>query len=81
MRYYEFIIEGNNAASDLAKELPSLAKHDYDTIDKLMRNIANKHKITGKVLHDLFVNQYKKTPDDWIKGKLDEANVDCRLGQ
>lgn len=58
---------------ELAKRLPSLAKHDYDTIDKLMRKVANKHRITGKVLHDLFVKKYHKTPDHWIKNKLDET--------
>lgn len=61
-----------SAASELAKKLPSLKKHDYDTIDDLMRSIAKKHSITGKALHDLFVHKYKKTPDSWIKGKLDE---------
>jgi len=58
--------------------LPSLAKHDYDTIDKLMQKISKKHKITGKALHDLFVKKYHKTPDNWIKGKLDE-DVKCDL--
>lgn len=58
---------------ELAKKLPSLAKHDYDTIDRLMRNISKKHHITGKALHNLFVKKYKKTPDNWIKNKLDES--------
>ena len=57
---------------ELAKKLPSLAKHDYTTIDKLMQKIAKKHRITGKALHDLFVKEYHKTPDSWIKNKLDE---------
>ena len=61
-----------SAASDLAKELPSLAKHDYNTIDKLMRKVANKHRISAKALHDLFIQKYRKTPDNWISGKLDE---------
>ena len=52
MRATEFITE--SAVSELVKELPSLAKHDYDAIDKLMRKIAQKHKITGKALHNLF---------------------------
>ena len=64
---------------ELAKKLPSLAKHDYNTIDKLMRKIAKKHSINHKVLQDLFTQKYKKTPSDWIKGKLDEANVQCDL--
>ncbi len=68
------------AVSELAKELPSLKKHDYNTIDLLMRKISKKHHITGKALHDLFVKQYKATPDSWIKNKLDEVdNVDCDL--
>ena len=62
-----------SAATDLAKKLPSLDKHDYNTIDKLMRKIAKKHRITGDALHDLFVRKYHKTPDSWIKDKLDEV--------
>jgi RNA polymerase sigma factor (sigma-70 family) len=62
-----------SAASELAKKLPSLDKHDYNTIDKLMKNIAKKHRITGDALHDLFVRKYHKTPDSWIKDKLDEV--------
>jgi hypothetical protein len=49
-----------SAALELAKRLPSLQKHDYTTIDKLM--------------HDLFVHKFKRTPDEWVKNKLDEAN-------
>jgi hypothetical protein len=69
-----------SAVDELKKELPSLKKHDYDTIDKLMRGIARKHKITGKALHNLFVKKYHKTPDDWIKNKLDEEE-ECDLAQ
>lgn len=64
--------------SELAHKLPSLEKHNYDTIDKLMQKVAKKHRITGKILHDLFVKKYRSTPDDWIKGKLDEE-VECDL--
>jgi hypothetical protein len=60
------------AAAELAKKLPSLHKHDYNTIDKLVRNIAYKHKITHKALHDLFTKKFKQTPHNWISGKLDE---------
>ncbi len=77
MRFNEVLLE--SAASELAKKLPSLSKHDYNTIDKLMRNIAVKHKITANALHDLFVKKYHKTPDNWIKNKLDEDNVSCEL--
>ena len=61
-----------SAAGELARKLPTLKKHDYDTIDRLMQGIAKKHRITGKALHNLFVHKFKKTPDEWIKGKLDE---------
>jgi hypothetical protein len=66
----DFIPE--TAAIELAKKLPSLAKHDYQTIDKLMQKIAKKHQITGSALHKIFVKKYKKTPDSWIKNKLNE---------
>lgn len=70
MRAKDFTIE--NPVYELAEKLPSLAKHDYTTIDKLMKNISKRHHITSKVLHDLFVKKYKTTPDEWIKNKLDE---------
>lgn len=67
---------------ELAKQLPSLAKHDYNTIDDLMRKIAKKHKITSKALDSLFRKKFKDRPDRWIKNKLDETdNVDCDLEQ
>jgi hypothetical protein len=72
MRFHQLISE--SATSELAHKLPSLEKHNYTTIDKLMRKIANKHKINGKALHDLFVKKFGSTPDNWIKRKLDEDN-------
>jgi hypothetical protein len=73
----EIILE--SAASELAKKLPSLEKHDYNTIDQLMRKIAAKHHITGKALHDLFVKRYSSTPDSWIKNKLDETDEELNI--
>lgn len=63
-----------SATNELAKRLPSLQKHDYTTIDKLMRQVASRHSITSKALHDLFVKKFKRSPDNWVKGKLDEEN-------
>lgn len=77
MKAIDFISE--SAAGELAKKLPSLEKHDYSTIDRLMRTVAQKHRITGKALHDLFVKKYNKTPDNWISNKLDEDDVDLEL--
>lgn len=69
-----------SAVDELVKELPSLAKHNYTTIDQLMRKVAKKHKLTDKALEHLFKNKFKKTPHHWVDGKLDEAdNVDCDL--
>jgi hypothetical protein len=62
-----------SAVDELAKRLPSLEKHDYNTIDDLMRKVARKHKITDKALKDLFTKKFKDTPDRWISGKLDET--------
>lgn len=77
MRISEVLIE--SATGELAKKLPSLSKHNYNTIDKLMRGIAKRHNITANALHDLFVKKYHKTPDDWVKNKLDETEVECDL--
>lgn len=79
MKAIDFISE--SAASELAKKLPSLEKHDYTTIDRLMRTVAKKHRITGKALHDLFVRKFHKTPDNWISSKLDEDNIDTEIQQ
>lgn len=72
MRAKDFIIE--SAIDDLVKELPSLSKHNYDTIDKLVRTIAKKHKITDKALEHLFMRKFKKTPRNWLRNKLDETD-------
>jgi hypothetical protein len=63
------------AVSELANELPSLAKHDYTTIDDLMRKVASRHKITSNALHSLFKKKFNDTPDRWIKNKLNENDT------
>lgn len=77
MKAHEFLTE--SPERELAKKLPTLAKHDYNTIDRLMQKIAKKHKITGKKLHDKFVKKYHKIPDDWIKEKISETQVDDEI--
>lgn len=72
MKANQFIIE--SAADELAKKLPSLTKHDYNSIDRLMQKIAHRHHINGKRLHDLFIKKFGDTPDNWIKHKLDESD-------
>lgn len=73
-----FILE--TAVSDLVKRLPSLEKHNYNTIDSLVRSVASKHRITSDALQNLFKKKFKKTPDDWIRNKLDETgDIECDL--
>jgi hypothetical protein len=79
MRAEQFINE--SASSELAKKLPSLAKHDYNTIDKLMQKVAKRHNITGKILHDMFVKKFGDTPDNWVKSKLSENDTENDLEQ
>jgi len=62
------------AVKELTKKLPSLAKHDYNTIDTLMKSVAKKHRISHHVLHDVFLQTHKKSPDSWIKDSLQEDN-------
>lgn len=38
----------------------------YDIIDKIMAQIAKAHGISGKKLHDMWVDKYKQIPDKWI---------------
>jgi len=61
-----------SAIDDLVTKLPSLKKHDYNTIDLLVQQISKKHRISNRVLRDLFIKKFKATPDKWITGKLDE---------
>lgn len=77
MRFNEITKE--SAVSELVKELPSLAKHDYDTLDRLLKKVAKKHKITDKALEKLFRQKFKKTPRHWVDGKLDETEVEGDL--
>ena len=68
----EFVLEA--PAIELAKRLPSLSKHQYNTIDQLIRSVAKKHNITNTALENIFLKKYNKTPSEWVKNKLDEKN-------
>ena len=68
-----------SAIDDLVKELPSLAKHKYDTMDRLLKKVAAKHKISDKALERLFTNKFNKSPSNWLKNKLDETSDDIDL--
>lgn len=72
---------GETAVMELYQKLPSLSKHNYNTIDKLLRTIAQKHDMNHDALNDLFVKKFNRSPDSWVKGKLDESDVECDLEQ
>jgi len=38
----------------------------YDIIDRIMTRIARSHSISGKKLHDMWVDKYRQIPDTWI---------------
>jgi hypothetical protein len=77
MRFGEVLSE--SAIHKLARKLPSLEKHDYTTLDRLLKTVAKQHNLTGKALSDLFVKKFHITPNDWIKHKLNENDVDSDL--
>jgi hypothetical protein len=70
MRSAEFVTE--DVVLKLEKGLKKLPSHSYDAIDKLMQRISDNAGITGKKLHDMFVNKHDLTPDTWIKKQVDE---------
>jgi hypothetical protein len=68
-----------SAIDDLVKELPSLAKHKYDTMDRLLKKVAAKHRISDKALERLFTKKFNKSPSNWLKNKLDETSNELDL--
>lgn len=82
--YYGSSGEGDSAGGDgggesMHDKLPSLEKYDYDTIDRVVKDIAKRHRLSSKILKRVFNKKYKETPDKYIKGKLDETHVECDL--
>lgn len=68
-----------SAIDDLVKELPSLAKHKYDTMDRLLKKVASKHKISDRALERLFTKKFNKSPSNWLKNKLDETSNEINI--
>jgi predicted nucleotidyltransferase len=48
----------------------------YDIIDGIMTRIARSHSISGKKLHDMWVDKYRQIPDTWI---MNENFADGRV--
>jgi predicted nucleotidyltransferase len=64
-------ILAEDAVTDLEKDLKNPSS--YDAIDHMMTAISKKNKITPKKLHDEFVDKHDETPDDWMKGHINES--------
>ena len=74
MKITDIIVESKTdsaAVTELKKGLLSAKKRgdkmDYDGVAKVMEKVWNKYKMTGKELHDVFVNEVGLIPDTWIK--------------
>ena len=66
--------DNKNAVVVLEKELLSLKDISYSSIDKLMKSICAKYKITAQKLHDDFVKKHGVIPDEWIKKNKNTNN-------
>ncbi len=66
----------SQAVTELENKLLKLSNISYDSIDSLMRKIMKSYDITAKELHNAFKQKNKKTPDDWIKGKMKKLQED-----
>jgi hypothetical protein len=66
----------SQAVIELENKLLKLSNISYNSIDSLMRKIIKSYNITAKELHNAFKQKNKKTPDDWIKGKMKKLQED-----
>ena len=66
----------SQAVTELENKLLKLSNTSYDSIDSLMRKIMKSYDITAKELYNAFKQKNKKTPDDWIKGKMKKLQED-----
>jgi hypothetical protein len=66
----------SQAVTELENKLLKLSNISYDSIDSLMRKIMKSYDITAKEFHNAFKQKNKKTPDDWIKGKMKKLQED-----
>jgi ABC-type proline/glycine betaine transport system substrate-binding protein len=68
----QFLKEEKDCCAELASALEKNKVTSYDGIDTIMQRIAKEHDMTPKALHNAWMKRYNKTPDDWIKDKLNE---------
>ena len=60
------------AVEDLEKDLDD--PKSYSAIDHMMQTIARDHGITGRQLHDKFVDKHGVIPDKWTRDQLRELS-------
>lgn len=72
MRASEFACLKEGAVETLEKDLDD--PKSYNAVDHMMQTIARDHGITGKQLHDLFVQKHGVIPDKWTRKQLKELS-------
>jgi hypothetical protein len=57
------------AVLELRRQLKTMLANNepanYDNIDEIMTNICEQHDCTPTMLHDVFVDTFNMTPDEW----------------
>jgi len=66
------------AVEDLEKGMENLKSITYDSIDGLMKKIAEDHDISTTKLHYMFKAKHDMTPDDWAEKNLKEEMSNWR---
>lgn len=66
------------AVEDLEKGMENLKSITYDSIDGLMKRIAEDHDISTTKLHYMFKAKHDMTPDDWAEKNLKEEMSNWR---
>ena len=66
------------AVEDLEKGMETLKSITYDSIDGLMKRIAEDHDISTTKLHYMFKAKHDMTPDDWAEKNLKEEMSNWR---
>ena len=72
MRAKEFATLKEGAVEDLEKDLDNPTS--YSAIDHMMQTIARDYGISGKQLHDKFVDKHGVIPDKWTRDQLRELS-------
>lgn len=70
----------NKPVLELEKGLKKIKKTDYNTIDRLMKNVGKQYNVNMKKLHNNFVDKHEQSPDSWIKrkrGSNQEKTTSC----